>query len=424
MKKRPANGIHSRDASLNILFEFINDLIEPRALSFILRAVLAHEVCVVQEGFLLLFLQALRYGDFDFHVQIALAAGLEVRHAFADDAEAGTALRTGRDLELDFFVKGLDLDGAAKSGDWEGDVYALVEIVPVTLEVRIVFDVDVYVEIPLGAAALAGLAFPGDAHTHAGISTGRDIHFDGLFHADRAGAAAFGAFVFDDLAAALTVLAGDDIHHLSERTIPYHTLLAGAVAVGAGLDGGAWLGAGAVAVAAGVILRYGEFLLDTGRCFAKGDLHIIAEVSALLRAIAPSASAAGEHVEDVAHVEAAKATLTAETAKASLSETAVARAAAAGRLRESIVSELVVLGSLIRIGEDVVGFIDFLEFFFRRFWIVFIQIRMVLACQPAICFLDLIVCGAFIDAQHVIVISAVCHSFLSSKKLGKRLKRS
>ena len=225
-------------------------------------------------------------------------------------------------------------------------------------------------------------------------------------------------------AAALTVLASDDIHHLSERTIPYHTLLAGAVAVRAGLDGGAWLGAGAVAVATGVILRYGEFLLDTGRCFAKGDLHIIAEVSALLRAIAPSASAAGEHVENITHVEAAKATLTAETAKASLSEAAVARAAAARRLCEGIVSKLVVLGSLVCIGEDVVGFIDFLEFFFRGFWIVFIQIRMVLACQPAICFLDLIVCGAFIDAQHVIVISAVCHSFLSSKKLGKRLKRS
>lgn len=28
-KKRPANGIHSRDASLSILFEFIDDLIKP-----------------------------------------------------------------------------------------------------------------------------------------------------------------------------------------------------------------------------------------------------------------------------------------------------------------------------------------------------------------------------------------------------------
>ena len=249
---------------------------------------------VVQEGFFLLFLQALWYGDFDFHVQIALPAGLEVRHAFADDAEAGTALRTGGDLELDLFVKGLDLDGAAKSGDREGDVYALVEIIPVTLEVRIVFHVDVYVEIPLRTTALAWLTLAGDAHAHTSVSTGRDIHFDGLFHADRAGTAAFGAFVPDDLAAALTVLAGDDIHHLSERTIPYHALLSGTVAVGAGLNGGAWLCTGAVAMGTSIILRYGEFLLDTGRCFAKGDLHIIAEVSALLRAIAPSASAAGK----------------------------------------------------------------------------------------------------------------------------------
>ena len=227
-----------REAVSNVLLKLINDLIKPGALSFVLRAVLSHEVGVVQEGFFLLFLQALWYGDFDFHVQIALPAGLEVRHAFADDAEAGTALRTGGDLELDLFVKGLDLDGAAKSGDWEGDVYALVEIIPVTLEVRIVFHVDVYVEIPLRTTALAWLTLAGDAHAHTGVSTGRDIHFDGLFHADRAGAAAFGAFIPDDLAAALTVLAGDDIHHLSERTIPYHTLLSGTVAVGAGLNGG------------------------------------------------------------------------------------------------------------------------------------------------------------------------------------------
>lgn len=369
-----------------VLLKFIDDLIKPGALSFILRAVLSHEVCVVQEGFLLLFLQALWYGDFDFHVQIALPAGLEVRHAFADDAETGTTLRTSRDLELDLFVKGLDLDGAAKSCDRKGDVYTLVEIIPVTLEVRIVFDVDVYVEIPLRTAALAGLTLAGDAHAHTGVSTGRDIHFDGLFHADRAGAAAFGAFIPDDLAAALTVLAGDDIHHLSERTIPYHTLLSGTVAVGAGLNGGAWLSAGTVAMGTGIILRYGEFLLDTGRCFAKGDLHIIAEVSALLRAIAPSASAAGEHVENITHVEAAKTALSTETAKA-----AVARTAAASSLREGIVSELVILRSLVRIGENMVGFIDFLEFFFRGFWIVFIQIRMVLACQPAICFFYFIV---------------------------------
>ena len=383
-----------------VLFEFIDDLIEPGALSFVLRAVLSHEVGVVQEGFLLFFLQALWYGDFDFHVQIALPAGLKVRHAFAYDAESGTALRTGRDLELDLFVKGLDLDGAAKSGDREGDVYALVEIIPVTLEVRIVFHVDVYVEIPLRTTALAGLTLAGDAHAHTGVSTGRDIHFDGLFHADRAGAAAFGAFIPDDLATALAVLAGDDIHHLSERTIPYHTLLSGTVAVGACLDGGAWLCTGAVAMGTGIILRYGEFLLDTGRCFAKGDLHIIAEVSALLRTIAPSASAAGEHVENITHVEAAKtalsaetakAALSAETAKAALSEAAVARTAATGSLREGIVSELVILRSLVRIGENMVGFIDFLEFFFRGFWIVFIQIRMVLACQPAICFLYFIV---------------------------------
>ena len=74
-------------------------------------------------------------------------------------------------------------------------------------------------------------------------------------------------FLISSCAAAL--LTGDDIHHLSEGAVSYNTLLACAVAGRAGIYGGARFCAAAVAVAAGIVLGDGEFLLHTGEGFPK-----------------------------------------------------------------------------------------------------------------------------------------------------------
>lgn len=155
----------------------------------------------------------------------------------------------------------------------------------------------------------------------------------------------------------------------------------------AGIYGGARFCAAAVAVVAGIILGDGEFLLHSGEGFPKGDGHIVAEVRPLLGTIVPSAAAAGEHVENVPHVEAAEVeALTVESALAESAEASGAGAAAGGLL-EGIMAELVILGSLVGIGKYMVGFIDFLELFFRFLRMVLIQVRMVFAGKSSVCFL-------------------------------------
>lgn len=155
----------------------------------------------------------------------------------------------------------------------------------------------------------------------------------------------------------------------------------------AGIYGGARFCAAAVAVAAGIVLGDGEFLLHTGKGFPKGNGHIVAEVCPLLGAIVSPTAAAGEHVENVTHIEAAEVeALAVESALAESAEASGAGAATGGLLK-GIVAELIILGSLVGIGKHMVGFIDLLEFFLCRLGIVLVQIRMVFAGKSSVCFL-------------------------------------
>ena len=79
-------------------------------------------------------------------------------------------------------------------------------------------------------------------------------------------------------------------------------------------------------------------------------------------------------------------------------------APAADRRIDAGVPELVVRGALARIGQDLVGFLRFLEFLFRRL-VVRIAIRMVLHRELAIRLLEVVVGGVAIDAEHRVVIT-------------------
>ena len=52
-------------------------------------------------------------------------------------------------------------------------------------------------------------------------------------------------------------------------------------------------------------------------------------------------------------------------------------------------TELVISGLLVRIGEDLVSFVDLLELFFGRF-IAGIQVRVVLFGELSVCLFDLV----------------------------------
>ena len=397
------------DGIFLLLFELVYDFIKEGALSFILGAVFSHFIGKVKECVLLVFVQPLRHRHMDFHIEVPFAGGLQMRHAFAGDAEPGACLGTGWNLEFHFLVQGLHFDGGAKGCYRIGNIDGLVKVVAFPFKVRIVFHVNVDIEVPFRTASPAGLSFAGHPHADAAVGTGRDIDFNGLRRSDSTTAMAFLALVFDNLPCAAALLTGDDIYHLSEGAVSYDTLLTCAVAGRAGIYGGSRFCAAAVAVAAGIVLGDGEFLLHTGKGFPKGNGHIVAEVCPLLGAIVPSAAAAGEHVENVTHIEAAEVeALTVESALAESAE-APGAGAAAGGLLEGIMAELVILGSLVGIGKYMVGFIDLLEFFLCRFGIVLVQIRMVFAGKSSVCFFDFIIGGVFTYAKDVIIILAVCH---------------
>ena len=66
-------------------------------------------------------------------------------------------------------------------------------------------------------------------------------------------------------------------------------------------------------------------------------------------------------------------------------------------------SELIVLPSLVGIGQDRIGFACFLELLLG-FLISRVHIRMIFLRKSPVCFFYLIFIGAFIDAEDFIVV--------------------
>ena len=403
------------DGIFLLLFELVYDFIKEGALSFILGAVFSHFIGKVKECVLLVFVQPLRHRHMDFHIEVPFAGGLQMRHAFAGDAEPGACLGTGWNLKFHFLVQGLHFDGGAKGCYRIGNIDGLVKVVAFPFKVRIVFHINVDIEVSFRTASPAGLSFAGHPHADAAVGAGGNIDFDGFGGSYGAAAMAFMAFVSDNFTGAVTFVTGNDIHHLAEGTVSDDSPLSRAMAGRAGVYGGPWFSAISMAVVADFVFRDGEFLLHSREGFTKGDGHIIAKVCALFGSIISSAASSGEHVEDVSHIESAEVeSLSIEAALSESSESPCPGSCSApGCLGEGIVAKLVILGSFVGIGEYMVGFVDFLELFFCRFGIVFIQVRMVLAGKSSICFFDFVVRGVFVDAQDIIVILAVCHLEIS-----------
>lgn len=255
------------DGIFKLLFELVYDFIKEGALSFILGAVFPHFIGKVKECILLVFVQPLRHRYMDFHIEVPFAGGLQMKHAFAGDAEPGACLGTGWNLKFHFLVQGLHFDGGAQGCYGIGNIDGLVKVVAFSFKVRIVFHINVDIEVSFRTASPAGLSFTGHPHADAAVGTGRDIDFNGLGRSDSTAAMAFLALVFDNLPCAAALLTGDDIHHLSEGAVPDDPLLTGTVAVRAFIDLGSGFCSGTMTMIAGFILRYGEFLLHACECF-------------------------------------------------------------------------------------------------------------------------------------------------------------
>ena len=249
------------------IHNLVDDLIQPGALALELFHIFSAYMGIVQKCFLLILVEFLRDGHLHFHIEVPFAGGLQMRHAFAGDAEPGACLGTGWNLKFHFLVQGLHFDGGAQGCYGIGNIDGLVKVVAFSFKVRIVFHINVDIEVSFRTASPAGLSFAGHPHADAAVGTGRDIDFNGLGRSDSTAAMAFLALVFDNLPCAAALLTGDDIHHLSEGAVPDDPLLTGTVAVRAFIDLGSGFCSGTMTMIAGFILRYGEFLLHACECF-------------------------------------------------------------------------------------------------------------------------------------------------------------
>ncbi len=214
------------------------------------------------------------------------------------------------------------------------------------------FDREEDVEIAGGAAAQACLAFTGKANARAVLDARRNVHRQRPLLHDAAGAVAGGAGIVDRLAAALTGVAGT----LDGEEALARADLAGAAAGGAGRRLGAGLGAAARAGLAGDAGRYADLRRLAGVGLVQRHFHVVAEVRATLAARAGTRAPAAAHelaeqvVEDVRH---GGREVGAETA------TGPPAAAFEGR-----VAELVVGRTLLRVLQDLVSLVQFLELLF------------------------------------------------------------
>ena len=138
------------------------------------------------------------------------------------------------------------------------------------------------------------------------------------------------------------------------------------------------------------------------RRFLEGQAQFIAHVVALPRGIparlCTAAHAAVEQlVEDIAH--------TAHAAEIHAAERIAARAAAHIR---AIKAKLVVTGALIRVGQHLIGFVQFLEAGFR-FLVVGVQVGVAFLRLLAVGAFNVLIRRVFIDTQHFVIIALVRH---------------
>ena len=222
----------------------------------------------------------------------------------------------------------------------------------------------------------------------------------------------------DDLtgAPALGTGGGGGEGEAARSTLDAH--LAGAVAVGADLRGGAAGTARAVAGGAVFGAVEADLLLHASHGLLKGDGHVHPQRSAplggvgvglALTAAKPAKAAAEEGAEDVAQVHVAHVEPTeAAATKATGSEVGV----------HPGVTKLVILGPLVLVGQHLVGLVDLLELRLRL-CIARVQVGVILLGQLAVGLFQFIVRGGLGHAQDLIIVTFLfCHCMSSPHWAG------
>src|SRR5262249_17145652 len=254
------------------------------------------------------------------------------------------------------------------------------------------------VEIARRTTAHAGFALTGKPDAGAVLDAGRNVHCERAFAGHAAGAAARRARRVDRLAAAVAI-----------RARPFQREEALGVAHAsvtathrASLRLGAGLGAGAGTGSASHRRRNADLRILADERFLKRNLHIVAQIRAALAAA--SAPASRRHSENAfEQVGECRAEIGAET-----------RAAAHAMLERGM-TKPVIGGALVRVFEDLVGFVDFLETVLGRL-VAGIAIRMVLHRIFAKGSFNFAVARRAVDCQGL-VIAALGHPLILTRSM-------
>ena len=243
-----------------------------------------------------------------------------------------------------------------------------------------------------------------DHHT-LGHASG-DVDFHHFLAFGDTGAAAVLTFVLDHLALAVTCGTNAlSLHHAKDA-------LGGVgddtrtVTCGAGLAATVALGTRTVTVSAGDVFSHLELLGDARIDFLESQSHLQAQVAAsvYLRATTASTTEAtseavsaediAKHREDIIHVHRCSA----EAIEASAEATA----------HRTVESKLIVLLALLWVVQHVVGLCSLLKLLLGLL-VARIAVGVIFDGYLSVCLLDFVFRGRLADAQHLVVVSFLCH---------------
>ena len=258
------------------------------------------------------------------------------------------------------------------------------------LENLVVLDAEHDVQIAIGRAFAAGIAFAGNAHLVAVIDAGGNLQFDSPFLHHTAFAPAGLAGILDDLPRSAAL--GARTRDAEEALLEAH--LAMTIARRAGRRAAALLSTTAGAFEAGLV----SGILDLLRCAESGifkfQLQIVAKIRSALHSTSPAT--ATEHISETEYI----AEHIAEVGKDARIEPGVSTGSAA----ESGMPISVVCRTFLGIGKHRIGFGSLLESVFGLF-VAGIAIRVVLKRKLSIGALQFLIARRFSDAQDFVIIS-------------------
>jgi hypothetical protein len=209
------------------------------------------------------------------------------------------------------------------------------------------------VQIACRCAVFARFTFAGKTNAIASIHTRRDFDRQRFGFLNATVTVALIAWIFDQRTATMTVRTG--LLHGEEALTHLH--LAGAMTGRTGLRLGTCFSAATVADVTLFQGRNADLFRHAANSFFQRQVHVVAQIGTTRRTLTTTATA-----EDIAkHVAKDIAEVRATAAKAA----AVSTAAAA--LFKRRVAVLIVGGTLLGVGQDLVGFFNFFEFCFGLF---------------------------------------------------------